>query len=119
MSEADPYLLGYRQTEQERLERQADELAADSERLFDEIGVGQSWRVVEIGCGPRGALGLLSKRVGATGKVVGIERSAEQVGRARRYAADTVSRTSKWSKQMDGRPRFATARLTSRRRAWS
>src|SRR3954452_18109074 len=88
MSEADPYLLGYRQTEQERLERQADELAADSERLFDEIGVGESWRVVEIGCGPRGALGLLSKRVGATGKVVGIERSAEQVGRARRYAAD-------------------------------
>ena len=88
MSEADPYLLGYRQAEQERLERQADELAADSERLFDEIGVGEGWRAIEMGCGPRGALALLSKRVGATGKVVGIERSAEQVERARRHAAD-------------------------------
>src|SRR3954452_223858 len=88
MSEADPYLLGYRRIEQERLERQGDELAADSERLFDEIGVGEGWRVIEIGCGPRGALALLSKRVGATGRVVGVERSAEQVGRARRHAAD-------------------------------
>jgi SAM-dependent methyltransferase len=88
MSDADPYLLGYRQAEQERLERQADELAADSERLFDEIGVREGWRAIEIGCGPRGVLALLSKRVGATGTVVGIERSAEQVERARRHAAD-------------------------------
>ncbi len=118
MSEADPYLLGYRQTEQERLERQADELAADSERLFDEIGVGQSWRVVEIGCGPRGALALLSKRVGATGTVVGIERSAEQVGRARRYAADNglenvdvVEADGRATALRDGTFDLATARL--------
>jgi SAM-dependent methyltransferase len=87
MTESDPYLLGYRRTEQERLERQAQELADESARLFDEIGVREGWRVVEIGCGPHGCLGLLSRRVGATGRVVGVERSAEQVERARKFAA--------------------------------
>lgn len=88
MSEPDPYLLGYRQAEQERLERQAEELAHESAWLFDQIGVHEGWRVVEIGCGPRGCLELLSARVGATGHVVGVERNAEQVERARRIAAD-------------------------------
>ena len=88
MSETDPYLLGYRQAEQDRLERQADELAAEAEWLFDQIGVRTGWRVVEIGCGPRGCLGLLSRRVGSAGRVVGVERSSEQVKRARRFVAE-------------------------------
>lgn len=67
MSESDPYLLGYRKAEQERLERQADELALDSERLFDEIGVRDGWRVGEMGCGPRGCLELLNDYVSANG----------------------------------------------------
>jgi len=89
MNESDPYLLGYRRAEQERLERQANELAHDSGGLFDQIGVGAGWRVVEIGCGPRGCLDLLSARVGATGKVVGVERSLEQVQRAQQFSADS------------------------------
>ena len=88
MSQSDPYLLGFRQAEQERLERQADELAPESARLFDEVGVRDGWRVVEIGCGPRGCLGLLSQRVGAAGRVVGVELSQEQVERAQRFVAD-------------------------------
>lgn len=88
MSDADPYFLGYRQVEQDRLGRQAQELAADSEWLFDHVGLPAGWRVIEIGCGPQGCLGLLSRRVGATGRVVGVERSAEQVQRARRFVAD-------------------------------
>jgi SAM-dependent methyltransferase len=91
VSETDPYLLGYRHAEQERLERQADELADESAWLFDQIGVREGWRVVEIGCGPRGCLGLLSQRVGATGSVVGVERNAEQVERARQFVADSAS----------------------------
>ncbi len=87
MSEPDPYLLGYRQAEQERLARQAQELAPESAWLFDQIGVRAGWRVVEIGCGPQGCLGLLSERVGATGRVVGVERSAEQVESARKFVA--------------------------------
>lgn len=89
MTEPDPYLLGYRQAEQERLERQSHELAHESEWLFDRIGVRKGWRVIEMGCGPRGCLGSLSKRVGATGRVVGVERSAEQVERARKFVADS------------------------------
>jgi SAM-dependent methyltransferase len=83
VSEREPYLLGYRRSEQERLERQADELAPESEALFDRIGVGAGWRVVEIGCGPRGCLELLAARVGAHGHVVGVERNTEQAARAR------------------------------------
>ena len=89
MSEPDPYLLGYRRAEQERLERQADELAHESAWLFDEIGVRDGWQVVEIGCGPRGCLGLLSPRVGAIGRVIGVELSQEQVERAQRFVADS------------------------------
>ena len=88
MSDPDPYLLGYRRAEQERLERQANELAHDSGWLFDQIGVREGWQVVEIGCGPRGCLDLLSNRVGGSGRVVGVERSVEQVKRAQQFAAD-------------------------------
>jgi SAM-dependent methyltransferase len=89
MSDPDPYLLGYRQAEQERLERQANELAHDSGWLFDQIGVRTGWQVVEIGCGPRGCLDLLSARVGDTGRVVGVERSLEQVQRAQQFSIDS------------------------------
>jgi SAM-dependent methyltransferase len=85
MNESDPYLLGYRQAEQERLERQALELAPESSWLLDQIGIRPGSRVVEIGCGPRGCLDLLSERVGTNGKVIGVERSAEQVERARKF----------------------------------
>jgi SAM-dependent methyltransferase len=88
VSKSDPYLLGYRSAEQDRLERQADELAHDSSELFDDIGVREGWSVVEVGCGPRGCLGLLAERVGATGRVVGVERNAEHVERARRFILD-------------------------------
>jgi SAM-dependent methyltransferase len=80
--------FGYGQAEQERLERQALEMAHDSAWLFDQIGVRPGWRVIEIGCGPRGCLDLLSARTGITGKVIGLERSAEHVERARRFVAD-------------------------------
>jgi SAM-dependent methyltransferase len=89
VSEADPYILGYRQAEQDRLERQAHELAHESGWLFDQIDVRVGWQVIEIGCGPQGCLGLLSERVGSAGRVVGVERSAEQVARAQRFVADS------------------------------
>ena len=88
MSDADPYLLGYSQKEQERLERQAQELAPDSQWLFDQVGISNGSRVIEIGCGPRGCLELLSERVGSTGSVIGVERNAEEVKRAQQFIAD-------------------------------
>jgi hypothetical protein len=61
---ADPYLLGYRPSEQQRLLRQADVLVDEANRLLDEIEVVPGSHVVEIGCGPRGCLDLLAERVG-------------------------------------------------------
>jgi ubiquinone/menaquinone biosynthesis C-methylase UbiE len=83
MTQPDQYVLGYRQAEQERLQQQAQQLAHESSWLFDQIPVTRGARVVEIGCGPHGCLDLLSERVGPTGRVVGVERSAEAVALAR------------------------------------
>ena len=83
MTDAEQYVLGYRHVEQERLVLQARQLAHESTTLFDEIGVGAGWHVVELGCGPQGCLDLLGERVGPSGSVVGIERSQEAVDLAR------------------------------------
>ena len=75
----DHYFLGYRQAEQERLQRRAQELTEEARWLPDQIGLPVGARAAEIGCGPRGCLDLLSERVGPTGTVVGVERGDEAV----------------------------------------
>jgi len=88
MPEADEYFLGYRHAEQERLQRQAQELEQEARWLLDQIGLVAGARAVEIGCGPRGCLDLIAERVGSTGEVVGVERSAEAVDLARTFIAE-------------------------------
>lgn len=88
MTEPDQYFLGYRQAEQERFQRQAQELADEARGLFARIGLAAGGRVVEIGYGPRGCLDILSELVGPSGHVVGVERSEEAVGFARQLVAD-------------------------------
>jgi ubiquinone/menaquinone biosynthesis C-methylase UbiE len=88
MTEADQYVLGYRQAEQRRLQQQAQQLAHESSWLFDQTGMARGARVVEIGCGPQGCLELLSERVGPSGSVVGIERSADAVALARQLVLE-------------------------------
>jgi len=88
MASGNHYVLGYRQAEQERLQRQAEELGHESARLFDEIGIPEGARVLEIGCGPRGCLDLLSARVGASGRVVGVEISADAVALAQTFLTE-------------------------------
>jgi ubiquinone/menaquinone biosynthesis C-methylase UbiE len=118
MAQGDQYLLGYRQAEQERLQRQAQELAHEARWLLDQIGVGAGARVVEIGCGPQGCLDLLSERVGPTGSVVGVERSEDAANLARRFAVDhklTNVQVLNGDARASGLPRgtfdLATARL--------
>src|SRR5436305_2799644 len=88
MTERDQYFLGYRRAEQERLQRQAEQLAHEAAWLLDQIGLPGGARVVEIGCGPRGCLDLLSERVGPSGSVVGVERSEDAVILARKFVAE-------------------------------
>jgi SAM-dependent methyltransferase len=84
----DQYLLGYREAEQQRLLRQAERLGGEAAWLFDRVGPLDGAQVVELGCGPRGNLDALSERVGPTGSVVGVERSADAVELARGLVTD-------------------------------
>ena len=88
MAHDDQYFLGHSSAEQRRLQRQAEELAEESAQLFDQIGLAQGSRVVEIGCGPQGCLELLSSRVGPTGSVVGVELSDHAVQLAREFLSE-------------------------------
>ena len=79
MPHRDEYFLGYRQDEQKRLRLQARQLADESSWLFGQLALAPGARVVEIGCGPQGCLGLLAERVGPSGAVIGVERNEESV----------------------------------------
>jgi SAM-dependent methyltransferase len=50
--------------------------------------VARNAHVVEIGCGPHGCLELLAERVGPSGRVVGVERSADAVALARKLVSE-------------------------------
>jgi SAM-dependent methyltransferase len=85
MTEADNYLLGRADAEVARLTRQIVTLSSDSEAQLDRIGIQRGENVVDLGCGPGGALHLLAERVGPTGSVLGIDRSDHFVELARRF----------------------------------
>jgi SAM-dependent methyltransferase len=84
---AEQYYLGDRPADQRRLRRQAEQLGGEAAWLLDRVGPLEGGRVVELGTGPRGYLDALSERVGWTGTVVGVERSADTVALARLLAA--------------------------------
>ena len=67
------YPLERRQGEIERLTTQARALVCDTEVMLDRIGVGAGWTCLDVGCGPTGITDLLSRRVGSTGRVVGLD----------------------------------------------
>src|SRR5262249_694782 len=88
MATEEVYLLGHAAHEDERLARQALELAEESRALFNQIGLQPGARAIDIGCGPQGSLELLAERVGPKGTVVGLERNESTAQLARRFAAD-------------------------------
>jgi ubiquinone/menaquinone biosynthesis C-methylase UbiE len=82
------YLLGYSERETLRLQQQAQDLARDTEGLLNQIGVGPGERVLDLGCGPQGSLEVLAKRVGPSGSVVGLEKSAQAAALARAFVRE-------------------------------
>jgi len=86
--QVDRYFLGYRREEQEQLQRQEQMLLEEVRWLFDQIGIPEGAAVVEVGCGPRGTLDLLSERVGTGGIVTGVERNEDSVKLARQFLAE-------------------------------
>jgi ubiquinone/menaquinone biosynthesis C-methylase UbiE len=77
------YALGYTDAEQERLIRQAALIAPVTERLFHEAGIGPGQRVLDLGSGMGDVAMLVARLVGPLGEVVGIERDANSIARAR------------------------------------
>ncbi len=82
------YAIGSNPAERDRLRRQSDELRPHSEQLLDRVGIGAGWNVLDLGCGPRGTLELLSERVGGTGRVTGLDFNSEHVAQARELTAE-------------------------------
>jgi ubiquinone/menaquinone biosynthesis C-methylase UbiE len=81
------YALGSSPAESARLQRQADELAADSRDLLDRVGLRPGQAVIDLGCGPRGILDLLAGRVGPAGRVVGLDADPAHTAMAAEFAA--------------------------------
>ena len=84
------YPIERREGELERLHIQAAALAPDCAVMLDRIGVGPGWRCLDLGCGPGGITALLSERVGASGRVVGLDADAAFIAHARRGAPANV-----------------------------
>jgi len=80
------YALGSNDAERERLRRQSIELGAHSAALLDRVGVRPGQRVVDLGCGPRGIIDLLSERVGSDGLVVGLDLEPANIALACSFA---------------------------------
>jgi ubiquinone/menaquinone biosynthesis C-methylase UbiE len=81
------YLLGDSPAEIRHLVEQAQVYAAEASELFDAIGVQAGSAAIDVGCGVMGVLHLLAERVGANGRVVGLDREPRMVESGRRFAA--------------------------------
>jgi ubiquinone/menaquinone biosynthesis C-methylase UbiE len=89
MSDIQPnYLLSQAHNEVERLSAWADAWEPSADELFDQIAVKAGWNCLDLGCGPRGVLGPLGRRVGPTGRVTGIELSQANVAAAQEYVSN-------------------------------
>src|SRR6266852_9477997 len=82
------YALGNTDAEHERLIWQAARVAPITERLFREAGIGPGQRVLDIGSGVGDVAILAARLVGPSGEVVGVERDARSIARARVRVAE-------------------------------
>jgi ubiquinone/menaquinone biosynthesis C-methylase UbiE len=81
------YPLGSSLGESARLQRQAEELAADSAALLDRVGLRPGHSAIDLGCGPRGILDMLAERVAPAGRVVGLDSDPAHTAMAAEFAA--------------------------------
>src|SRR5438552_19055779 len=88
MTTGDEYLLGHGRPEEMRLRRQVRELEGEASWLLDRLDIRPGAHAIDLGCGLEGILGLLSARVGPSGRVVGVERSPYFTGLARRFVSE-------------------------------
>jgi SAM-dependent methyltransferase len=85
---AKAYVLGHSDRELERLRRQAQLIDPITLQFLTEAGIGNGMRVLDVGSGGGDVAFLAANLVGRTGQVVGVDRSAAAVGRARTRAEE-------------------------------
>lgn len=81
------YILEGSDEELRRLLGVSEMTAGAARRAFIRAGVSPGWAAIDCGCGPIGALAVLSEMVGPAGRVVGVDVSELAVTRARSAAA--------------------------------
>jgi ubiquinone/menaquinone biosynthesis C-methylase UbiE len=84
------YPIEHRKGEIERLDAQARSLAPDARTMLDLIGVAPGWACLDLGCGAGGITGLMSERVGPTGRVVGLDKDEGFLAHAAAQASGNV-----------------------------
>ena len=75
------------ETEQRRLEQQAEVYSRLAGWTLDALGLWPGHRVLEVGCGGGSLLPAAAARVGPTGRVVGIDRDPRLVEAAKTRVA--------------------------------
>src|SRR4030095_3476788 len=68
------YALGHSEQELQRLSRQGQAIGPFTRQLFEEAGINQGMRVLDIGCGSGDVAFLTANLVGRSGEGVGVER---------------------------------------------
>jgi ubiquinone/menaquinone biosynthesis C-methylase UbiE len=81
------YSLGTSAGETSRLQRQAEEFRAANTALLDRTPLGAGDVAIDLGCGPRGILDLLSDRVGPSGRVIGVDADPTHIAMAAEMVA--------------------------------
>jgi SAM-dependent methyltransferase len=89
-AESTHYPLERREGEIERLRIQAEAMAHESAAMLDRIGVGPGWHCLDLGCGPSGITRPMSERVGASGRVIGLDADPIFIDHARRHTPPNV-----------------------------
>jgi SAM-dependent methyltransferase len=85
---AGPYVLGHSARELERLGKQARLIDPITRRFFEGAGIAHGMRVLDVGSGAGDVAFLAAELVGSDGEVVGADRSAAALAKARQRAAD-------------------------------
>lgn len=92
-SHSHDYVLGHSDQELARLNRQANLIDPPTRQFFREAGVSTGMRVLDVGSGAGHTAFIAAELVGATGEVVGTDRSPDAIKRAQANADARKLRT--------------------------
>src|ERR1700691_5438057 len=89
MEASDPeYVLGHTDRELDRLKAQARLIEGDTRQFLCEAGIEAGMRVLDIGSGAGDVAFLAAKLVGASGEVIGTDKSAAAIAASSRSAQE-------------------------------